>query len=223
MWWNTIPLFLALVPGSHALDPDLVPVRPHRDFVHTLQKRDDDKCGPGTLSGSTYCPTCDGIDVPTPNMFIKCEDPADKTTDEQNNAYQEQHGECRVYHPLWPDVSTDQEQPKCTRYCETQGGVEDGSVAACVGFTLETGDPHFDENFFYSFRDSEGRYYEIGKCECNMALPGLVLDIVLEGIAEAMEEIAPILFVACTLFVGVLELVSGTSIFLVTLRSPSFS
>lgn len=140
-------------------------------------------------------------------MLIKCQDSSDKTNDDQNNAYQEQHGECRVYHPLWPDASTGQEQPKCTRWCQGQGGFEEGDVAACVGFTLQTGDPHFDENFFYSFRDAEGRYYEMGECACDMALAGLVLDVVFEGIAEAMKLIGPILFIACKLFAGIIELV----------------
>src|SRR5262245_56716264 len=133
MWWRHFALAFALLPGSHALDSSIVP----------LEGRADEQCVPGSMSGSRYCPPCEGITAPPPNMFIKSQDKADKTTDDQNNAYQEQHGECRVYHPQWGSVSTGQEQPKCERWCKAQGSEGEG-VAACVGFTPKTGDPNFD-------------------------------------------------------------------------------
>lgn len=46
----------------------------------------------------------------------------------------------------------------------------------------------------------------MGECKYDLELTGLVLDIILEGIVEAMEAIVPILFIACTLLVGALEL-----------------
>ena len=223
MWWNTLLLSLSLLPGSYTLDPLSLPHTSDDTFsIRHLQKRDDGECIPGTMSGSKYCPTCDGIDAPTPNMFIKCQDSVDKTSDDQNNAYQEEHGECRVYHPQWPDVSKDQEQPKCTRYCQRQASAEEDATAACVGFTPKTGDPQIDDNFFYSFRDAEGRYYEMGKCECSMELAEVVLDIVLEGMAEAMQEIASVLFVACRLFAEALQLVCPFLLAEAPAASPHF-
>ena len=208
MWWNSVLLSLTLLPGSYALDPLLTPHNSNNTSSnHRLQSRDGDECIPGTLSGSKYCPICDGIDAPTPHMFIKCQDISEKSRDDEVHAYEELHGNCRVYHLQWPEASTDQEQPKCTRYCQGLDGADEDATAACVGFTLETGDPMFDDNFFYSLRDSEGRYYEMAECQCDMELAVIIADAVIEGIAEGMKAIAPIMFVACKLFAAAIELV----------------
>jgi hypothetical protein len=212
MWWKRVICSFALIPGSHAFGAsDQAFKQPHQQdapkAVSSLAARQDRKCQKGTMSGSDYCDTCDGWTLAIPNTFVKCQDPVDKTTDDQNNAYQEMNGECRVYADHDPALSA-REQEKCQSWCKSQNiEVQDGSTNLCNGFQPATGDPALDNNFFFTFRDAGGKYYEFAQCACDVQLPGLIMDIVLEGIAEAMDAIAEILFVGCRLFAGALELV----------------
>jgi hypothetical protein len=184
--------------GGYALENSVIPLGARQD-----------QCIPGTMTGKKYCPMCEGISAAVPNMFILCQDKSDKKSDDENHASQEKNGECRSYHPQYSDEVREQEQSKCQRSCVAKNkNPEEGAVAACDGFQAATGISQIDNNFFYTFRDALGRYYEPATCNCNLKLPGLILDIVLEGIAKAMEVIGPILFIACKLFMTVLEVVS---------------
>ena len=178
MQWKRALVSFSLTPGSYAFDSSVDDAsRNTRDRPLSLIGRAEPKCLEAPMSG--YCDTCGGWVNPVLNTYVKCQSPTDKTTDDQKNAYQEEHGKCRAYTPD-QNARSLEEKKKCERYCaKPPNQIPEGSAPLYNGFKPAIGDPLIDNNFFYLFCDSEGRYYEPAECAYDNFLPGLIADVVL--------------------------------------------